>query len=246
MAKGLKDLQPDIVCIQESLRTDDFGLDTAAYLARALNLECSYGQGRSKKRIIEGTLFNCYSGLAILSKIAPLKVVHLSLQSSAEDNDRSFLSAVFYWKGIQLTVTNVHLTHVEHHDSLRRKQLLQSISTTQKLGQTSIQEKGDSLRAYSFLCGDLNWELTEKDKRELRSETDLLLEDCYIEGKGRLPGYTFGIDTDSPARLDYIFFLGAKEGETPIFKNGTTILTEKDADGLSGSDHLGVLVDVQL
>ena len=248
MAKGLKELQPDFVCLQESLRANNPLVDTAGYLGRELDLEVTFGPGRFKMRCIEGDRRPCYSGLAILSRFSPLTSKLTPLLSCAGDPDRTYLSAFFDWHGQPVTITNVHLTHLAKEKGLREKQL-----QTVLIGTNLFSEKAPKLgkhdrreRALSFCCGDFNWEVGDADILNLQTETGVLLQDCYVKGGGSLPGYTFGFEEGSPSRIDYIFNLSQKDDQEIIYHNAKVILARRDEDGLSPSDHLGVMVEIEL
>jgi endonuclease/exonuclease/phosphatase family metal-dependent hydrolase len=248
ISKGLQELQPDIVCLQESLQTEDSSMDTAAYLGRELNLKVTFGPGRLKTRSIEGAHHCCYSGLAILSRIKPIESTLTKLPACAADLDRSYLSALFYWQGQFLTITNVHLTHLANEEVLRKKQLQSAlVGTNTFYGKIKpLKEHKGNTHPVSFCCGDYNWEVSDGDILNLQRETGLFLTDCYVKGGGQLPGYTFAVDNGTPCRIDYIFNLSGGKSPALTCHNAKVILAGKDEDGLRPSDHLGVMVDIEM
>jgi endonuclease/exonuclease/phosphatase family metal-dependent hydrolase len=58
MAMELYNLQPDIVCLQESVRSEDYQIDTAEFLADFLGLEMVYAPARLKSRSIGNFRFS--------------------------------------------------------------------------------------------------------------------------------------------------------------------------------------------
>ncbi len=248
MADGLAQLQPDIICLQESLKADNFDMDTAGYLGKELNLNVVFGPGRFKTRTVEGGRYPGYSGLAILSRYTSDCRNFTALPSSDDDPDRSLLSARFNIRGVHLVITNTHLTHIRGRDDLREKQLIYALKATQQFMDQSvtrgdIQPKNNTL---SFCCGDFNFELDAEILRNLQLKTNITPQDCYLKAGGKLFGHTSGFTEGEPGRLDYILYLQGVGGHPAVFRNGRVVLAEKDDSGLTPSDHLGVMVDIEL
>lgn len=244
MAQGLQQLQPDIICLQESLRTLDRQMDTADYLGRKLGFEVLFGPGRLKTRTIEGEEHDCYSGLAILSRDNAVKYQLVQLPACPADTDRTALSALFDWNGLPLLITNTHLTHIPGKDALREKQLEAALTSACEL-YSKISKGAAAINQPVFLCcGDMNFEIDDTVLRRLQVLDGTRVHDCYIEGGGKLPGFTFEFYEKSPCRLDYVLNLQGDLYKTVNYSNAEIIFTESDSDGVMPSDHFGVLVEV--
>lgn len=243
MVVGLKQLQPDIVCLQEALRTEDFRMDTAGYLANELGLQVTYGPGRFKLRSVEGEELLCHSGLAILSRFKPFSHKLTKLPACADDPDRTMLSALFDWRGLLLAISTVHLTHLADENELRERQLSRALDVSHLF---ASQFMADNRRYLSLCCGDMNWDIDAATRAGMQSKSGIAFEDCYLAGGGELPGNTFGLDEESPCRIDYIFNLQGEEHPSVRFRNGRVVLLEKNTEGLTPSDHLGVMIDMEL
>lgn len=243
MARGLSRLQPDIVCLQESLKSVDGSLDTAAYLGHHLGLTVTFGPGRFKRRSVEEVEHDCYSGLAILARSTPSTFRLDSLPACPEDPDRTALTALYQLNGRFICVTNTHLTHVAGRDALRDLQLTTALDCCRLLAG----QAGNGYHEAAMLCcGDMNRNLDPDVLGRIEIKTGVRIEDCYLAAGGSLPGYTFGLDDGAPCRLDYILNLRDTDGPSPRFAQGRVILSEKDPGGVAGSDHFGVMVDMEL
>ena len=129
MARGLADLSPDIVCLQECFAGR--GADTAVELAKRLGLRNFPRPARSKQRHHEGLTASSTSGLAILSGLAVAAEGACALESHPADGERIAqrldLSPI---EGRGLRVLNLHLTHLRgaQFDGLRTNQLSQALA----------------------------------------------------------------------------------------------------------------------
>ena len=194
MVAELYNLQPDIVCLQESVRTEDYQIDTAEFLAELLGLEMVYAPARLKNRSIDNFDFRCYSGLAILSSSTINCHWVTSIPTVEEDPERMAFSAQTYQGNHKIMVTNLHLTHIGRQDDFRLKQF------------SSIIEQNAEIAALSvwFCCGDFNCSLDSGRLLALEKENGLTISDCYLNGNGRLPGGTLASTSRKPSesRID--------------------------------------------
>ncbi|THB76910.1 MAG: hypothetical protein D6B25_08300 [Desulfobulbaceae bacterium] len=238
MTDGLQQVRPDIVCLQEALRSSDHTYDTATILADALDMDHVYGPSRYKPREIAGKTVQCHSGLAILSVYPIHRSWVDTLVEHPDDPDRIGLSAQLMSGDDLIMLTNLHLTHIVGQDEHRFKQL-----------KTVIAQNSDAARgSHWFCCGDLNFEFDPTQPTMNLNGEDVEPIDCYRAGGGTLPGGTLSLVTkvSKQRRIDYILYLKRSPGSLPDFKDATRVLTRADQDGCYASDHFGVAVDTLL
>ena len=236
MARELYSLEPDVICLQESVQTVDFQIDTADYLADVLDMDMIYAPARLKSRDIEKFEFLCHSGLAILSVNSIDRHWLTNIPTSVEDPERMALNAQLYHGNEQITITNLHLTHIAGMDVLRYEQLLAIMKENAEVAEHSCW----------FCCGDCNCHINNSALENLGSSTGLQIHDCYLAGGGNLPGCTL-VKTDrlpAESRIDYIFCLLNQGEQSPDFHNGRIVLDTPDFEGCYPSDHFGVCVDI--
>lgn len=238
MAAQLATLQPDILCLQETLQTAEKELDTAGYLADFLDMRFIYAPSRWKLRTVEQDSVYCYSGLAILSrpKIINHQVDELLLHDL--DPERIALSAEINVGGTALLITNLHLTHIKDEDSFRMEQLVRLIRTLKRTNSGSPW----------LCCGDYNRGLEQLHIQQLEHQVELHLEDCYLGGEGAQPGYTFinHENVHRSRRIDYILSLAQSPDTQPHCINSRIVLNSPDPKGVYPSDHYGVMCDFNL
>ena len=131
MAKGLGELAPDVVCLQECFQAD--GFDTARHLADTLRLDAAVAAARHKLRAHQGRRIESASGLAILRRNGALASGRLALPSDPADGER-----IGQWADVApgLRVLNLHLTHLSGPQaaSLRKAQLERAMSAARRPG----------------------------------------------------------------------------------------------------------------
>lgn len=239
MILQLSELRPDVICLQESLQSEDGNFDTAAVVANRLGMVSVYAPGRKKTRSIEGTSVLCSSGLAVVSR-HPLSTHTVRLLPTAKEDPERFAQQVRIQTdcGRQVSVTNLHLTHIGQADDIRLEQLIAAAS--------------EHLHAHDALvpalvCGDLNLALNNDHLHLFQSKLNLRATDCYLAGRGKRPGHT--CPAGSPGngrRLDYILALSQTNGTIPVCANSRIVLNQPDASGDYPSDHYGVMADLFL
>lgn len=237
MAQELYGLQPDIVCLQEAVRTADFKIDTAQYLADFLGMEMVYAPARLKQRTIEKAEHFCHSGLAILSA-SPIETHWFTaIPTCEEDPERLTLTAQLYRNEKLITITNLHLTHIAGRNALRLEQFVQTVTK-------NIEATGNS---YWFCCGDYNCFLDQTILDAVETKTrPVKIHDCYLDGGGKLPGETLAYSDTAPGnnRIDYIFSLVRHSSNSFETRNAKIVLNNPDFEGCYPSDHFGVCVDI--
>lgn len=230
LSEGLHLLDPDVVLVQEALKSEDGSLDTLQLLADRLGLHPSFAPARFKPREVEGVLQNTWSGIAMLSKVVPDQVIPIQLPMDPRDGDRVSLVTHF----ASLAIASVHLTHLRDAEAalVRRRQ----IETV--LGSDALRERTNVL-----IGGDFNIKLDGIDQL-LSGIEEWTARDAFgtqTDGRATVPvtkpmaeGYC----------LDYIFALTRPGQSLPSFSDSRVVLGEPDASGIYPSDHRGVMTTV--
>lgn len=131
MAEGLGALAPDVLLLQEAFATDDGQAETAAFLARALDMEVVVAPARRKHRLFEGQSRLSTSGLALLCR-QPLRSWQvLELPSDEADGERIALLASVSHGSQNIWLANLHLTHLPDAGKLRARQLQSCLEVLQ-------------------------------------------------------------------------------------------------------------------
>lgn len=235
MANQLRLLRPDVLCLQEALRSSDGRFDTAGYLARSLNLQQVYAPARQKVRAVEGVPMDCHSGLAVLTSL-PVCGSSIARLPSVEQDERISLTVEIEAACGTLVVTNVHLTHLEGADVLRRSQLIAAIEHGQPLDYS----------ATWLCCGDFNYDPDEEDLRRTLRSTGWLPFDCFMAGGGEMPGITLPgrYPTRQGKRIDFILGLVREDADAFPCAKSHIVLDHPDSAGCYPSDHFGVMVEI--
>lgn len=236
IGRQLRQLQPDILFLQEAVQSEDGSIDTAGFLAGFLRLHSIYAPARKKIRQIEDKEHVCHSGLAILAayKITDERIDRLP--SAPEDPDRISFTAEVVVNGKKILLTNLHLTYLPEADDLRLHQFAAVTKHINTITKPAI-----------WLCGgDFNCVLDKHRLQEITRNSWFQIEDCYLAGGGNLPGKTLAGNNQPPAlgRVDYILNLSGHGMSTPLCENGRIVLNKPDVSRNLPSDHFGVMVDI--
>jgi endonuclease/exonuclease/phosphatase family metal-dependent hydrolase len=235
MARELQRLEPDIVACQEAFRSESGTLDTAARLARKLDMHLAWSPARFKERSVEGRLLPGWSGMALLSRTYWRVFETVDLPADPRDGDRVAQICVIPWWDREVIVANLHLSHLRDADDLRREQL-QTVLSHPLFGQT------DRMR---LICGDFN------SPREgpilaglLASEGSMVVRDTFTTGGGTGPRSTLPPQEDGTLRdrcIDFILSVSDDDAHQPLFRSSGVVLNRPDPEtGVLPSDHYGV------
>jgi endonuclease/exonuclease/phosphatase family metal-dependent hydrolase len=244
LARQLRELDADVVLLQEALSTCDRTLATASFLGDRLMMEVTASPARRKLRSVDGREVLCDSGLAILTRQPPLDSTVQALPSLRADGERIAQIVLADHPAGPLLVVNLHLTHLRDAADLRRAQLDTILGHPWLHGQAVAR----------LLCGDFNATL---DAPELASLVDGLrgwdVRDAYQAGSGATPRHTIHPDVSlhggsTVARcIDYIFSLATNPADQPAFTNSAIVLNRPDSVlGVYPSDHFGVTTTMSL
>lgn len=238
LAEELTRLAPDIVLLQEALRTADGALGTVATLADGLGMAAAFAPARRKNRLVEGERLDTWSGLGLLSRSAAFRTERLSLPDHPDDGERVALLGCWQpFDGVSLVIANVHLTHLRGQDALRARQFAALLAHPWLTGSAGI----------TLVGGDLN--TAPADLGPLRAVAGPRhLTDTYTAGGGE-PGRVtvpVGRPDDPGARLDYLLVVGDDGTQAPGWSGARVVLDRPDPDGVYPSDHYGIMVDLHL
>lgn len=219
MTEGLARLQPDVVLLQEVFDAPSLGLHTGARLADHLGLHAIHLPLRDKKRSVEGLQAESRSGLSVLSRHPIRDSLSIPLPSHAKDGERAALVAEITTPSGPLTVTNLHLTHLDEPD-LRQRQLTAA--------QLVAKRAGTALIGGDFNAAIESFALEKNGWRDCRTEL------------GQAARSTLVGHPDGPC-LDHLLWSG--HGRTP--KSWRIDLDRVTADGHPMfSDHCAVVVEM--
>lgn len=227
MGREIRACQPDVVLLQECFAALELGYDTAASLAASLDFYYEVWRGREKVRDCEGQNVLSTSGVAVLSRypIRSRKVV--DLPSDPRDGERAALFAEISHPTIDLMVSSIHLTHLQHAESLRRSQF-----------QTMVAELSAApIDQVVLIGGDFN---APSDAPEFLNNGTIdaleLIDVRHFAGTPPRPTVT-----DSAVCIDHIMMRSAGALPPLNIRDVTLICNQVDAVAhVFPSDHFGV------
>jgi endonuclease/exonuclease/phosphatase family metal-dependent hydrolase len=231
MVEGLAALAPDVVALQEDLRTWDGQTHTARTLARALGMQLSWVPARAKPRKLGPRRVMSTAGLAVLSRAPVLEQRVLNLPQDDRDGERLAQCLRFRGNAGDWWLVNLHLCHLPDRADLRRAQLahvLAALDTWAPVRRT-------------VLCGDFN---AEPDDPEMAASLwpNGPLSDAFA-GRSKV---TLRTGTGPGLNLDHIL-LRAKRGAGALeVSHAGVALDQPDAHGTLPSDHFAVFADLML
>lgn len=235
LARQLNDLEPDIVALQECFAAEDLGLNTACFLAEALEMCLFASPARHKDRDCEGQEVPSSSGLALLARGSWLTMQTIALPSDPADGERIAQAATTCVRGHLIHVTNLHLTHLRGADDLRARQLRTALTAGGDAGQADA----------SLVCGDFNTTIDGPVIRPFLScgEGPRLI-DTWTAGHGDANRGTLARTGPEGRCVDYILSLNAYDGSPVEFGGSRIVLDEPGPRGVLPSDHYGVLTEL--
>jgi endonuclease/exonuclease/phosphatase family metal-dependent hydrolase len=241
LAGQLARLNPDIIACQEVLHTDDEAFHTGRQLAAHLQMHLTCCPARRKERLVAGQRRMSSSGLAILSRRKPLESIRLTLPEDPRDGERVAQICRLPAGANQLLLVNTHLSHLAGADDLRRQQIkcILEALRTRVYDRTSAPDPV----AGCLLCGDLNAAPDSLPIQYLQTSEGFAADDCYLAGRGELPGFTrLSRYAGQSRRIDYVFALSPPGKPAFRILSAATVLNQPDENGIMPSDHMGVLV----
>ncbi len=217
MGDGLRDMAPDIVCLQECFAAE--GFDTAGWLASELGLFAHLAPSRRKVRTHQGRDLDSSSGLAILARAQGV-ADRLDLAAHPADGERTAQRLDLEVEGRPLRILNLHLTHLRGAKALRAQQLGQALAWA-----------GEGLAGGLVVAGDLN-----------AQAADAALAPLGLDPRpGTLQGARIGEGPEGLAAIDHcVLHRPGPWREAAAFRG----LDAPDAEGWYPSDHAAVGLDL--
>jgi endonuclease/exonuclease/phosphatase family metal-dependent hydrolase len=230
MTAGLAALSPDVVALQEDVRTSDGLTHTALTLARALSLQLSWAPARPKYRNVGLRRTLTTSGLAILSRQPALEQRVLALPEDARDGERIAQCVRLPGCAGDWWLVNLHLTHLPDRADLRRTQL-----------EAVMQAVGDLARDQPVvLCGDFNAGPVDPEIARFLAPDGSLVD--AFAGRSKVTRVT---EAGLAFNLDHILLRRA-HGRPPFeVSDARVALDRPGADGVMPSDHFAVCADLR-
>jgi endonuclease/exonuclease/phosphatase family metal-dependent hydrolase len=262
----LRELEPDVVCLQEIWeRIDDPSTNTAAWIAEQMPElgwhRCFGGAPFDESLWPDAGL---HFGSAILSRWPIEHTSQVALPVVADDEDR--FPAQVPWELVHaqtagLDVFSCHLASAPVHGHHRRLQVLAideyvRVTRGDLDGSSGTRRPRDAMPA--ILCGDFNAEPDSDEIRFLTSLSDLDGRRTYYQDAWRVagdggPGYTQEWRTHPIAaalnvprkRIDYVFVGDAfhrVDGAGRVLS--AQLAFHESRTGVMASDHIGLVVDI--
>ncbi|PKO65770.1 MAG: hypothetical protein CVU22_18320 [Betaproteobacteria bacterium HGW-Betaproteobacteria-16] len=237
-AQELNTLRPDAVASQESFQASDADADTAAWLATHCGLHATQAQARPKPRLFEGRKVLSTSGMAMLCRQPWLASQALPLPSTPLDGGRLAQIVTFQAGPHSVRVANLHLSHLPGAEgaSLRALQLNAVLKHLQSLGPAGA----------TLLCGDFNGELSSPGIAEFMASPWGLVDTFTLANS--LREATFFDEQGKGQTLDHVLLAPSLSTCRVDIRSAATVLhcDRPDADGVTPSDHSGLVVQLSL
>lgn len=241
LRRGLENLAPDLVGMQEVLELD--GEPTQAHtIAEGLGYQVAFGPAYHV-----GGSGPLRMGNALLSRWPILEQAHFALPIPDGDQGRSLLFALVAAPCGRVPVFVTHLSWQLHLTDVRVRQV--------RCIDDHVRELGKKGTFPAVLMGDMNAEPDSDEMRFLRGLTPLggrgtYYADCWAYCH-KEPGATFArenpfaLRTREPSRrIDYIFARGPDRAlrAEPLH---CRVALDQSEDGVFPSDHFGVYAELQ-
>ncbi len=258
--RQLRDLAPDVICLQEVRPLDGkLGTTTAHTIAAALGLVAHYAvacEWDDHPKLAPGQ-----EGLAILAR----EIVSTRTQALPEPrpaDSRLLLSAQVATDAEPVWIHTTHL-HYRLDDGVAREKQVLAIDA-------AIRDLRTDTSPPQILCGDMNATPDSDEMRFLRGLTTLAgrrthFQDAWLRlhrepspGEGPAHGITWSSENrftrplrslDIDRRIDYVYVTSRKKDGRGTIHGSRVVLTDREGDGedsICASDHYGVLADVQV
>lgn len=258
--RQLRDLAPDVICLQEVRPLDGkLGTTTAHTIAAALGLVAHYAvacEWDDHPKLAPGQ-----EGLAILARDI-LSTRTQALPEPRPADSRLLLSAQVATDAEPVWIHTTHL-HYRLDDGVAREKQVLAIDS-------AIRDLRTDTSPPQILCGDMNATPDSDEMRFLRGLTTLAgrrthFQDAWLRlhrepspGEGPAHGITWSSENrftrplrslDIDRRIDYVYVTSRKKDGRGTIHGSRVVLTDREGDGedsICASDHYGVLADVQV
>lgn len=238
--KGVRELDPDVVGLQEVLSHE--GRSLADDIAEGLGYEVAFGAAHD---LGGGVLF----GNAVLSRWPIGRSHAFPLPTGETDEKRSILLAELASPRGVLPFFVTHLNWKFHHGVVREAQ----VAAVAEIVMREAPMEG----LPPIVVGDFNAQPESAEIRFLKGLQSLNQKSVYFadtfDQTGEGHGFTFdpvrnpfaAITNEYPRRIDYVFVRGPdKQGRgKPL---SSRVVFEELEDGVAASDHYGVLSEISI
>jgi endonuclease/exonuclease/phosphatase family metal-dependent hydrolase len=242
LADALRDLQPDVVGLQEVREVPGQLANQAETLAAAAGLHHVY--------VPAMPFAGGHEGLAILSRLPILEHVGFGLPHAEANERRILLSARVSFDSGPVWVHTTHLNYRLAHGQQREDQV-------QAIDAIVSARAGDRP---SVLMGDFNARPEADEIRWLRGLLTLSGRRTYYQDAWAClhpeeRGWTWASANpytkplaflEPDRRIDYIFVTPMRRDRRATIRSCRIVLDQPARDGVFASDHFGLLAEIQL
>jgi endonuclease/exonuclease/phosphatase family metal-dependent hydrolase len=227
-------LQPDIILMQECFEAPIIEKDTISYINQAFNYHLDFIQAREKIRNFEEFPVQCFSNMAILSRLPILNSYHYPLPLANGDEMRFGQEIEFFLEnGKTAILTNVHLTHVNQNNSIRLEQIKKITERIQK--QKNI---------LHIIGGDFNATLHSPEIQYFIQEANLIETFSHLNIKEKHNTLVEYQNKNIELGVDFIF-LSNENIRYKIVESGICLQSQINTDYGYCSDHFGMSLTIQ-
>ena len=224
IAELLRELQPDVVALQECFVAPSLGIDSAKALVGKTWHLTRY-PARAKRRWHQGAWQDSRSDMAILSRVVPLASGMVELPPDLRDGERGLLWVDLPTAGGHIRLGCTHLTHLhdEAAQAVRKAQAEAAIAALTADGSPAI------------LMGDLNAVSSDPALAAIFSHPGLSAEarECALTPSGEAP---------ANGAIDHVLLFAPAAGQRFVSRR---IAAAPDMSGYP-SDHPAILAEIAL
>jgi hypothetical protein len=234
LKKELLELMPDIILLQECFEAPTLEKDTISNINQAFNYHLDYIQAREKIRDFEGFPVQCFSNMAILSRLPILNSFHYPLPLAKGDEMRFGQEIEFFLEnGKTAILTNIHLTHVNQSNNIRLEQI--------KKITERIQHQKNILH---IIGGDFNSTIHTPEIQYLMKEGKLLESFSHMHPKLKHNTLVNFNSKNLDLGVDFLFISNDKKQFS--IKEASICLNQSIATSYGYcSDHFGMLLKIE-
>ncbi|MBA3459287.1 MAG: endonuclease/exonuclease/phosphatase family protein [Deltaproteobacteria bacterium] len=252
----LRELAPDVICLQEVRPLDGrSGRTTADFLAEGLGMSAHYAAAVTWDDGAHPKLSAGQEGLAIIAKQI-IDTAVLPLPHPRPIDARLLLSAQVATDGSPIWIHTTHL-HYRLDDGVAREDQVVAVDE-------AIRARRTDTSPPQILCGDFNATPDSDEIRFLRGLTTLAgrrthFQDAWLRTHPSDVGITWSSENrltrplrslDIDRRIDYIFVTSRKKDGRGTIHSCEVALTERDGSddetSICASDHYAVVADIQV
>lgn len=227
-------LQPDIILMQECFEAPMLEKDTISHINQAFNYHLDFVQAREKIRNFEEFPVQCFSNMAILSRLPILNSFHYPLPLAEGDEMRFGQEIEFFLEnGKTAILTNIHLTHVNQDNNIRLEQI-------KKIAERIQQQKN----ILHIVGGDFNATVHSPEIQFLTQDTKLMETFSYLHPQKQHNTLVESHQKKIDLGVDFIF-MSNEHKQCKIKEARICLDTPIDTNYGYCSDHFGMLLTIE-